>query len=92
MTVETFTPAAMVFFLTSGVAIAGVIAARSKTHRKRSRRALAVHLRMESAWKNARIRMYLPGPIGPSYVGSTKYSTPVVERIKPQQTGISFDI
>jgi hypothetical protein len=87
-----FTPTATVFFLTSGVAIAGVIAARTKTHRKRMRRALAIHLRMETAWKSARMRMYLSGPIGPCYAVSTKYGTSVAERIKPQQTGISFDI
>jgi hypothetical protein len=92
MTVEILTPTAVVILLTSGVAVAGVIAARTKTHRKRMRRAVAIHLRMEAAWKSARMRMYLSGPIGPCYAVSTKYATSVKERIKPQQSGISFDI
>jgi hypothetical protein len=62
-----------------GAIIGAAMAARAKSQRRRLRRAL-IHLRMEAAWKNARIRMYLVGPIGASR-SSTKYSIPPEERI-----------
>jgi hypothetical protein len=61
-----------------GTLIGVVMAARAKTKRKRMRRTLA-HLRMEAAWKNARMRMYLVAPI--SHWSGTKYSIPPEERI-----------
>jgi hypothetical protein len=36
---------------------------------------------MEAAWKNARMRMYLAGPIGVSQSSGTKYFIPPAERI-----------
>jgi hypothetical protein len=63
-----------------GVMIATAMAARAKTKRKRLRRTL-IHTRMEAAWKSARMRMYLAGPIGVSQSSGTKYFIPAVERI-----------
>lgn len=61
-----------------GTLIGAAMAARAKTQRRRLRRTLA-HLRMEAAWKNARMRMYLVAPIG--HWSGTKYSIPPEERI-----------
>jgi hypothetical protein len=63
-----------------GTILAAAMAARALTHQRRLRRTL-IHLRMEVAWKNARIRMYLVGPIGASHLGGTKYFIPPGERI-----------
>jgi hypothetical protein len=63
-----------------GVGIGAILASRAKIYRKRSRRALAIHLRMETAWKNARMGMYLAGPIGRSNTPGTKYSNDSTNR------------
>jgi hypothetical protein len=63
-----------------GTILAAAMAARVLTHQRRWRRSL-VHLRMEAAWNNARIRMYLTGPIGISRSNGTKYSFLPIERI-----------
>jgi hypothetical protein len=63
-----------------GTILAAAMAARALTHQRRLRRTL-VHLRMEAAWRNARTRMHLTGPIGISRSNSTKYSFLPLERI-----------
>jgi hypothetical protein len=57
-----------------GVAVGVMLASRANSRRGRVRRVLAIHLRLEDEWKNARMRMYLTGPTGPSRMTGTKYS------------------
>jgi hypothetical protein len=57
-----------------GACVGAVVAARVKSKRRRSRRVLAIHVRLETEWQNARMRMYLSGPIGPARMLVTKYS------------------
>src|SRR5262249_9215669 len=64
-------------FLATGMlfgALAAVLARHAKTRRTRARRAMAVHLRLEEQWMNARVRMHLAGPIGHKHIPGTKYS------------------
>jgi hypothetical protein len=63
-----------------GTILAAAMAARALTHQRRLRRTL-IHLRMEAAWRNARTRMHLTGPIGISHSNGTKYSFMPLERI-----------
>jgi hypothetical protein len=61
-------PAVLFLMVTTGfgACVGAVVAARAKNKRRRSRRVLAIHVRLETEWQNARMRMYLSGPIGSS--------------------------
>jgi hypothetical protein len=71
------TPAVLFALVTSGfgACVGAIIAARAEQKRKRSQRVLAIHVRLETEWKNARMRMYLSGPIGPAHIPGAKYSS-----------------
>lgn len=68
--------------MAAGVGLGALLSGRAKSLRSRSRRALAVHMRMETEWKSARMRMYLPRPVGNQHMPGTKYSNGLLEPTK----------
>lgn len=73
-----------------GTCLGAVLTYRAKSQRKRLQRTLAIHLRLETEWKNARNRMYLAGPIDPSHLHlpGTKYS---FRRMEPTKASTNRD-
>jgi hypothetical protein len=64
----------LLIYGTIGAAVGASVSLLAKNEQKRGQRRTDIHRRMETAWRNARIRMYLAGPIGPKHMPGTKYS------------------
>ena len=60
--------------------VLAALTGRAKKRRNRLQKNLAMFLRLESEWKNARTRMYLAGPMGTSKQESTKYTNSSTNR------------
>ena len=76
-------PALIISAIVSTAVVFVVLAAltsRAKIRRNRWRKKLAIHLRLEAEWKNARTRMYLAGPMGNVRPESTKYKNSSTNR------------
>lgn len=63
----------------AGVGLGALLVRREDSRRNRARRALAVHMRMETEWKSARMRMHLPGPVDNQHMPGTKYSNRLLD-------------
>jgi len=74
MTISVILTTALVF------AVLVAITRHAKIRRNRIRKSLAVYLRLEAEWKNARTRMYLAGPMGTVGQESTKYTNSSTNR------------
>ncbi len=68
--------------ITTGLVFLALVAItrRAKIRRTRLRKNLAMYLRLEAEWKNARTRMYLAGPMGTAGPESTKYTNSSTNR------------